>query len=420
MTLVDEAKRIAPDLAATEAEGAELRRLPDRAWKQLLESGVLRSLQPARFGGGEVQLVEFLDTVIELSAASPSAGWVAGVIGVHPWQLALFPDEAQQEMWSEDPERMHSSSYNPTGKAERVDGGYKVWGRWSFSSGCDHCRGVNLGAMIRQPDAEIPEFRSFLLHPDQYLIEDNWHVAGLRGTGSKDIVVAETFVPEHRSQSHLDYAMGVPLPGQTVNPGSLYRLPWSVVFNMALAASVLGSARGFIDAWTSEATTRVIPPGVKLADDPLTQRRLADATWNLDAAMRAMRSDALELWQRARSARHADHERPGAVPMEHQPRLRAGRPVGRRTDAGRVGPIDLRGPSAAVAVPGRAGRARSCVLGARSARQGGRRRLAGHEQTGARVVNNSSERMLVRFCGYSHTIDPEFGGPLLRIVWEAL
>ena len=299
-------------LAATVHEGDELRRLPDETWKALLDSGVLRALQPARFGGGEVHLLDFLDTIVELSRISPSAGWVAGVIGVHPWQLALFPDQAQLEHWGADPTRMHSSSYNPTGKAVRVDGGYEVSGRWSFSSGCDHCVAVNVGAIVREPASEHPEYRSFLLHRDQYAIEDNWHVAGLRGTGSSDIVVEPTFVPEHRSQSHIDYALGVPLPGQEVNPGPLYRLPWSVVFNASLAASVLGSARGFVDLWTAETSTRVVPPGAKLADDPITQRRLAEAEWTLDAAIAGVRRTATELWDAAEAGHTLTMEERGA------------------------------------------------------------------------------------------------------------
>jgi len=185
VTLVDVAKRIAPDLAAAAADGDEFRRLPDPVWKQLLDEGFLRALQPARWGGGEVHLLEFFDAIMALSSASPSAGWVAGVIGVHPWHLALFDERAQLDMWGDDPTTLHSSSYNPTGKAEKVDGGYRVWGRWSFSSGCDHCHGVNLGAIVRS-EATIPDFRSFVLMADQYRIEDNWHVAGLKGTGSKD------------------------------------------------------------------------------------------------------------------------------------------------------------------------------------------------------------------------------------------
>jgi len=297
MSLATEAERIAPELAAASGEGDAIRRLPNPVWKRLLEGGFLRSLQPRRWGGGEAHFIDFLDAVMALSRANPSAGWVAGVIGVHPWQLALFDERAQQEMWGDDPATMHSSSYNPTGKAERVDGGYTVSGRWSFSSGCDHCRGVNLGAIVRGGD--MPEFRSFLLVPGQYRIDDNWHVVGLKATGSKDIVVDETFVPEHRTQSHLDYAFGKPLPGQERNDGPLYRLPWSVVFNMALAASILGSARGFIDCWITESKERVVAGGLRIADDALSQQRLADAIWDLDAATTVMRSDAQTMWDMA-------------------------------------------------------------------------------------------------------------------------
>jgi 3-hydroxy-9,10-secoandrosta-1,3,5(10)-triene-9,17-dione monooxygenase len=301
MSLLDAARDLAPDLAASLTDGDELRRLPDDTWKLLLEGGFLRALQPLRWGGAEVTLREFVDAVVELSRTNPSAGWVAGVIGVHPWQLALFADEAQQEMWADDPARMHSSSYNPTGTAVAVDGGYEVSGRWSFSSGCDHCQGVNLGAIVRTEDhaGGIPDFRSFLLLAGQYRIEDNWHVAGLKATGSKDIVVAGAFVPAHRTQSHVDYALGNPLPGRLLNDGTLYRLPWSVVFNMALASSVLGAAQGFVDAWTDETRDRVVAGGRRLADDPLIQRRLADAVWTLDAALTRMRLDADELWLRA-------------------------------------------------------------------------------------------------------------------------
>jgi len=301
LTLLDDATRIAGELTAATADADELRRLPDAVWKQLLGDGFLRALQPARWGGGEVHLREFFDATMELSRANPSAGWVAGVIGVHPWQLALFDERAQQEMWRDDPTTMHSSSYNPTGKAEKVDGGYRVSGRWSFSSGCDHCRGVNLGAIVSggRSEGSIPDYRSFLLLPDQYRIEDNWYVAGLKGTGSKDIVVDGAFVPEYRTQSHVDYAFGAPLPGQEQNDGILYRLPWSVVFNLALAAAVLGSARGFLDIWIAEASNRSVPGGGRLADDSLTQRRLAEALWDLDAAVAVVRTDIDTLWEMA-------------------------------------------------------------------------------------------------------------------------
>jgi 3-hydroxy-9,10-secoandrosta-1,3,5(10)-triene-9,17-dione monooxygenase len=302
MSLASQAKLVASQMAAQVAEDDALRRLSDRTWNLLQDGGFLRALQPARFGGGEVQLVEFFDAMLELSRAHPSAGWVGGVIGVHPWQLALFDERAQREMWGDDPATMHSSSYNPTGRAEKVAGGYKLGGRWSFSSGCDHCRGVMLGAVCGLRDVsgtQVRDFRSFLLMREQYRIDDNWHVAGLKGTGSKDIVVEEAFVPDYRTQSHFDYAMNEPLPGQQLNDGPLYRMPWSVVFNMALAAAALGSAGGFIDTWIAATRDRKLSLGGRAADDALIQERLARALWNLDASITRVRADAIELWQMA-------------------------------------------------------------------------------------------------------------------------
>ena len=317
MNLVTEAKRLAPQLAETAARDRELRRLSDQTWKILLDGGFLRSLQPARWGGGEVALIDFVDAMIELSRVSPAAGWVAGVIGVHPWQLALFDDAAQRELWDEDAATMHSSSYNPTGKAEKVAGGYRVSGRWSFSSGCDHCRGVMLGAICGSREVAgkpVRDFRSFLLRRDQYQIDDNWQVAGLQGTGSKDIVVAEAFVPEHRSQSHIDYATNLSLTGQKLNEGPLYRLPWSVVFHMALASATLGSARGFVELWTAHTRDRTLSFGGRAADDSLMQKRLAEATWYLDTSIMRMRADAIELGQMAEARK--------AAPMELRARMR--------------------------------------------------------------------------------------------------
>lgn len=317
MNLLSEAKRLVPQLAETAARDRELRRLSDQTWKILLDGGFVRSLQPARWGGGEVALIDFVDAMLELSRVSPAAGWVAGVIGVHPWQLALFEDAAQRELWSEDAATMHSSSYNPTGKAEKVAGGYQVSGRWSFSSGCDHCSGVMLGAICGSREVAgkpVRDFRSFLLRRDQYQIDDNWHVAGLQGTGSKDIVVAEAFVPEYRSQSHFDYATNLPLPGQKLNDGPLFRLPWSVVFHMALASATLGSARGFVDLWIAQTHDRTLSFGGRAADDALMQKRLAEATWYLDASIMRMRADAIELGQMAEARK--------AAPMELRARMR--------------------------------------------------------------------------------------------------
>ena len=114
MGLVEEAQRLTPEIEAAAEEGERLRRLPDTTWKGMHDAGLFRALQPARWGGREVQLREFVDAVIQVGRASGSASWVLGVIGVHPWQLALFSDEAQHDVWGTDNARMHyHRTYRP-------------------------------------------------------------------------------------------------------------------------------------------------------------------------------------------------------------------------------------------------------------------------------------------------------------------
>ncbi|MFC5753668.1 flavin-dependent monooxygenase [Actinomadura rugatobispora] len=311
MSLAEAVRAAGPVLAAEDAAGARQRRLTDLAWKQLVDTGVLRALQPARWGGAELPLAEFLDAVVQIGRASPAAGWVTAVIGVHPWQIALFPEETQREIWGTDPDRAVASSYTPTGTVEPVDGGYRVSGRWSFSSGCLHADGVILGGIAggrTWNGTPVPDFVSVILDRDQYTIEDTWHTAGLAATGSNDIVVDGAFVPARRAQSHVDYTylLGTPLPGREVNSGPLYRLPWAVVFNAIIAAGALGAAQGFVDAWTEATRGRRSNYGGMLRDDPLVQLHAAENAYVVDAGLLKLRRVADELTAVAESGEWPD------------------------------------------------------------------------------------------------------------------
>ncbi|HLI81122.1 MAG TPA: hypothetical protein VKV03_14140 [Candidatus Binataceae bacterium] len=306
MTLVETAFELVPKLRDAADEAKRLRRLPDASWKALLEAGILRGLQPSRWGGGETNPANFFEAIAEVSRADGSHGWVAGIIGVHPWQLALFPMETQQEVWGDDPSVMHSSSYAPTGKARKVSGGYRLSGRWSFSTGCDHCQWVNLGGItggIEIDGVEVPDTRSFMVPRRDYRIDDNWQVAGLCGTGSKDIVIEDAFVPEHRSQSHWDYARDRELPGWKVNPSPLYRLPFALVFNYALVAAVLGAARGFLELWIEISRTRKGGLGGFVGEDPYCQSLLSESTYAIEGGFIRMRHDFDELIEAATAHR---------------------------------------------------------------------------------------------------------------------
>ncbi len=149
-TLLDRAQKLLPVLSERAPRTAELRRIPEETIADFQEAGFFRMLQPARWGGYEVDPKLFFEVQIAVATACPSSAWVLGVVGVHNWQLALFPLAAQKEVWGNDRSVLISSSYAPTGKVERdpAGGGYRLSGRWSFSSGCDHCRWVFLGGLI--------------------------------------------------------------------------------------------------------------------------------------------------------------------------------------------------------------------------------------------------------------------------------
>jgi 3-hydroxy-9,10-secoandrosta-1,3,5(10)-triene-9,17-dione monooxygenase len=284
-----------PVLRERAQETEDRRSLPPESVKELEEAGVFRLLQPARWGGYEADPVDFFRVIRAISSACGSTGWVCSVVSVHNWQLGLFPDQAQRDIWGEDTSARASSSYAPTGTARKVDGGYRLDGRWSFSSGCDHATWVLLGGIVTDDDKPI-DFCTFLLPRGDYAVEDVWHTVGLRGTGSNDIVVSDVFVPAHRALSFNDTAKCV-CPGQELNPAPLYRIPYGSLFPYAIATPILGMATGAYDAHISYMQTRVRASytGVKAAQDPHSQVRVADAAGEIDSAWLALEHNFREL-----------------------------------------------------------------------------------------------------------------------------
>jgi 3-hydroxy-9,10-secoandrosta-1,3,5(10)-triene-9,17-dione monooxygenase len=289
-----------------------LRRVPDETLKEFQAQGLLRALQPKRWGGLELDPWTFYEAVMDVSSVCGSSGWVLGVLGVHAWQLGLFPEAAQRDVWGNDSSVLISSSYAPTGKVERVSGGYRLSGRWSFSSGCDHGEWVFLGGVA--PGDGPPDMRTFLLPRSDYEIDDNWKVAGLCGTGSKDIVVEGAFVPEHRTHRFVE-AFALQSPGQAVNPGPLYRLPFGCVFACAIVMPAIGAASGALELFVSGSRGRGSAlGGAKVCDDPAVQARLADAASAVDAARESLRRDWRELYAAAEAG--------AALPLELRVRTR--------------------------------------------------------------------------------------------------
>ena len=282
---LDRVRTLLPRLRERARDAEQLRRLPDETFKDFQEAGLFRCLQPKRFGGYELDPVTFYQAIMEVGAVCGSSAWILGILGVHNWHLALFPPRAQEDVWGEDTSIQLSTSLAPTGTVERVDGGFRLRGRWSFSSGCDFCHWAVLGGMVPPVNAgEPPDARTFLVPRQDYAIDDNWYVMGLCGTGSKDLVVGDAFVPEYRTHSYRDafYLMN---PGAVVNDAPLYRLPFGLVFPAGLASPAIGVALGALEAFREQAKTRVSPRDrTRVAEDPLIQFRLAEAAAEVDAA----------------------------------------------------------------------------------------------------------------------------------------
>jgi 3-hydroxy-9,10-secoandrosta-1,3,5(10)-triene-9,17-dione monooxygenase len=298
---------IAGRAEATDAKGA----VSAETMEELKAAGVLRMLQPERFGGRESHPAHFYEVVRAISGVCGSTGWVASVLGVHPWQLALFDERAQQEVWGEDPDTVVSSSYAPAGRLEVVDGGYELTGHWSFSSGCGHASWALLGGLV----AGTGDFVTLLVPAADYAIKEVWDVIGLRGTASDDIVVERAFVPAHRTlrndeQAHLRG------PGQKVNTGPLYRMPFASIFTSTVTAPVIGAVSGCYDAYIAAMRdrTRISLGGGRFSEDRFAHVAVARAASEIDAAILQMNRNVAEIYEYAAG----DEE----IPMELRLRTR--------------------------------------------------------------------------------------------------
>lgn len=275
------ARALLPVLRERSARTLAERQIPVETIQDFHEAGFWQLLQPARYGGLEAHPNTLFDVQTLIATACPSSAWVYGVVAVHSWQLALFADRAQQEVWGENPRTLISSSYAPTGRVERVEGGYRLSGRWSFSSGSAHCDWVFLGGFVPVEDGP-PDMRTFLVPRSDYRIDDVWHTIALGGTGSNDIVITEAFVPEYRTHKMSD-GFKCQNPGNEVNTAPLFRLPFGQVFTRSVSTTSIGIAQGALEFYRAATASKVgAADGNRAALDPDAQLGCARAASAID------------------------------------------------------------------------------------------------------------------------------------------
>lgn len=295
--LLARARELVPAFRKRAPEAEKLRRIPPESIDELRRAGLFRTLQPAILGGYELPLDEAVLITATVAEGCGSTGWIQGIFSDHCATLGMFDGQAQKDVWGRSPDSLISSGFAPTGKAVRVDGGYRLSGRWPFSSGCDYADWALVRSFVPAARETSPaELYMFLVPKTDYTIIDNWFVMGMSATGSKDFELrGEVFVPEHRTLRNIDLANGTG-PGSEFNSGALYRLPRNATVPFSLAAPLIGIAERALQIFVQGMRDR-LPGDRRAAQEGAVHVRVANAAAEIDAARALMLQDCHEAME---------------------------------------------------------------------------------------------------------------------------
>ncbi len=303
--LVARAKAMVPEIRELAEETERNRTIPPEIIGKIRAAELLRTCRPKEFGGFEYDAVVALEIALAVSAACASTGWALNGALSNGISFGHFPIETQRELWGGGNDPFTCACFAPTGTALPTDGGYVLNGKWSFASGCDHSSWIRLGALITPLGAKTQDGAFFLLPIDDVEIEDNWFVCGLSGTGSKNVIVHEAFVPQHRVLLFADTRSGH-TPGAQYHKNPLYRLPLLVLGATMLASTAVGAAKGALDAYLAMTTGRktrgaLAGGGLAMAEFATVQLRIAEASAAIEAAEIILVTDLQKAMEKLRA-----------------------------------------------------------------------------------------------------------------------
>ena len=281
--LIEAAQALVPVLAAREATTNAVREVPAETVAALHEAGFLRVLQPRRFGGLQGSFDTFSRIVEELTAGCAASAWVYAVLGEHQWIIGCFPKQAQIDVWGDNPRAVASSSLIPRAEARVVPGGWRLSGKFPFSSGSLHAQWAIIGAFAAEPGG-AKRVRYNLVPMQDIVRIDDWHTLGLRGTGSQSLRLEDVFIPEHRSVLLDDLNSG-DTPGRAVHPDyPLIAAPRDYLVPFSLPSVMFGLGRRALDFVIPLLREKVARATLRLAESEVVQVNLAAAAAQLDMA----------------------------------------------------------------------------------------------------------------------------------------
>ena len=296
--LFEQAETLVPVLRDRVEQTHSQRYVPAQTIADLRDAGLLKAARPARYGGFELDLDIVIDLISLLGRGCGSTAWVFGIFCDHAITMGMMPEHAQDDIWADDPEAVVSSGLMPSGKVEPAEGGYRLAGRWQFSSGCDHADFALLGAIMPPENEAGKSAPGFIIVPisDCQKIDD-WDTMGLAATGSHAVKLEDVFVPVHRSIPLV--AIGTAdTPGQAAFDTDLGKYQLFSVGAHCLATNAVGCLQGAFDHFVSalkewETRGMVVGSGAKVMDYPAVQMRVGRAGAALKAA-KALLFDQLE------------------------------------------------------------------------------------------------------------------------------
>lgn len=308
--LVGRISALAPSFRARVPATEARRAVPRESIDELRDAGMARLMVPREHGGSDGKVRQVVEATSAAAYGCPSTGWLAGLMADMPHVVGLFPPAAQDAVWAGGPDVLIACTVMPTGRAERVEGGYRLSGRHAFASGVGNADWVFVGAMVPAA-AGPPEWRLFLLDKSGYSVEDVWQTAGMRGTGSNTVLTEDVFVPEEFTLSQVDAREGTG-PGSFANTDPKFRLPWMGYSILVFTSTMLGATEAAYDHARSVLGGKRTPAGERVADGQILQvqlgivaAKIATArTLLLAIADRADSGGAYTLTDRATNARN--------------------------------------------------------------------------------------------------------------------
>ena len=282
-TLVARAEQIATRLTARGAAAEAAGRLPDETIAEVIDAGLMRAAVPKRFGGLEVEFRHIPQIQRALGRGCLATAWTIGILIQHNFQVGLYSEELQQEIWADGPDTFVPGYIVPGGTATRVDGGYRLKGHWRFGSGFPHGQWIVLSAHEVVNGEKGTLLRLALPVKDAQAI-NNWQVSGLAGTGTWDCTVDDVFVPAHRAMPAAGMQDGS-APGIAVNRGPLWRIALIPFYYPNMSAMMLGAAEGVAALVREQMRKRVFAyGGAHAADLGYVRANLGRHTLLLNAA----------------------------------------------------------------------------------------------------------------------------------------